>query len=45
MKTFYYDISGRINAKTKEEVLGFLKMALGFRSELNNEDIKVEEEK
>ena len=43
-KTFYFNISGTINAETREEVLGFLKMSLGFRSELNYEDIKVEEE-
>jgi len=45
MKTFCFDISGFMDAKTPEEVLGFLKMALGFRADLNYDDIKVEEEK
>ena len=44
-KTFYFNISGFMNAKTSDEVLGFLKMSLGFRADLNFEDIKVEEEK
>lgn len=44
-KTFYFNISGFMNAKTPEEVLGFLKMSLGFRADLNFENIKVEEEK
>ena len=45
MKTFYFNISGFIDAETPEEVLGFLKMGLGFRADLNYEDIKIEEEK
>ena len=39
------DIYGKIIAESKDEVSGFLKLSLGFRSKLNNEDMKVEEEK
>ena len=44
MNTYYFNISGTINAETREEVLGFLKMSLGFRADLDYEDINVEEE-
>lgn len=37
------DIYGKIIAESKDEVSRFLKLSLGFRSELNNEDMKVEE--
>ena len=44
-KLYRFDLSGRIKAERIEEVLGFLKMTLGFRCEVKDEDIKVEEEK